>query len=118
VCELRGHQALDLRPTDISAAAQTGNDPDCVACSNYFSSFLGNVAGNLALTLGARGGLYVGGGVVPLLGHAFNASLFRQRFEDKGRYREYLSAIPTWIITASTPTLMGASRALDLLPAD
>ena len=118
VCELEGRTALSLSPGEVTAAAKTGINPDCVASVNYFSSFLGNVAGNLALTLGARGGLYVGGGVVPLLGRAFNTSLFRQRFEDKGRFKDYLAAIPTWIITATTPALMGASRALDLMPAE
>ncbi|MFZ4481880.1 MAG: glucokinase [Rhodoferax sp.] len=118
VCELEGRAALDLQPADVSAAAQAGTNQDCVASINCFSSFLGNVAGNLALTLGAHGGLYVGGGVVPALGAAFNAILFRQRFEDKGRFRDYLAAIPTWIITAPTPALLGVSRALDLMQAD
>jgi glucokinase len=118
VCELDGRMALNFSPSDVSAVAKAGTNPDCVASVNYFSSFLGNVAGNLALTLGARGGVYVGGGVVPLLGQAFNALLFRQRFEDKGRFKDYLAPIPTWIITASTPALIGVSRALDLMPAD
>jgi len=115
VCERDGRDALDLNPSDITTAAQAGSNPDCVASADYFASFLGNVAGNLALTLGARGGLYIGGGVVPLLGEAFNAALFRQRFEEKGRFQDYLQAIPTWLITASTPALVGASRALDLM---
>ncbi len=118
VCELDGRAPLDLSPSDISAAARNGTNPDCVAGVDHFTSFLGNVAGNLALTLGALGGLYIGGGVVPRLGAAFNAKLFRQRFEDKGRYRDYLSAIPSWIITAQAPALLGASLALDRLPPD
>jgi glucokinase len=115
VCELHGHTAQNISPADVTAAAKSGADPDCVNSANYFSSFLGNVSGNLALTLGARGGLYIGGGVVPQLGAAFNASLFRQRFEAKGRFIEYLKTIPTLVIKASTPALIGASRALDLL---
>jgi glucokinase len=116
VCELGGHVAKNFGPADVTDAAIAGADQQSVNTANFFTSFLGNVAGNLALTLGARGGLYIGGGVVPLLGNAFNASLFRQRFEEKGRFNSYLASIPTWIITASTPALIGASRALDLLP--
>lgn len=117
ICEIDGRSPLELSPADVTAAAKTGANADCLASAHYFASFLGNVAGNLALTLGARGGLYVGGGVVPQLGQAFNASLFRQRFEEKGRFRDYLAPIPTWIITASTPALIGASRALDRIAA-
>ena len=47
---------------------------------------LGTIASNLALTLGARGGVYIGGGIVPRLGNRFDASGFRQRFESKGRF--------------------------------
>ena len=114
-CELHGRTARNLTPTEVSAAAIDASDPDCIDSAHHFVAFLGTVAGNLALTLGARGGLYIGGGVVPRLGTAFNGALFRQRFEDKGRYLDYLRAIPCWIITASTPALLGASRALDLL---
>ena len=116
VCELDGHVAQSLSPADVTDAALAGGDSDCVKTAKFFTSFLGNVAGNLTLTLGARGGLYIGGGIVPLLGEAFDATLFRQRFEEKGRFKDYLSSIPSWIITASTPALVGASRALDLIP--
>ena len=117
-CELHGRTARNLTPAEVSAAALDASDPDCIASAHHFVAFLGTTAGNLALTLGALGGLYIGGGVVPRLGAAFNAGLFRQRFEDKGRYQDYLRAIPCWIITASAPALLGASRALDLLATD
>ena len=82
-----------------------------------FGAFLGSVAGNLALTLGALGGVYIGGGIVPRLGTAFDALPFRERFEDKGRFRGYLQNIPTFVITAPAPALYGAARALDALDA-
>ena len=74
---------------------------------------LGTVAANLAVTLGAQGGVYIGGGVVPRLGAYFAASPFRARFERKGRFSAYTAQIPTWLITASTPALLGASSILD-----
>jgi glucokinase len=74
------------------------------------------VAGNLALTLGARGGVYVGGGIVPRLGDWFDRSPFRERFEGKGRFQSYLAGIPVWVITSQqSPALMGAARALEHL---
>ena len=117
-CAIHGRTARNLTPAEVSAAALDASDPDCIASAHHFVAFLGTTAGNLALTLGALGGLYIGGGVVPRLGAAFNEALFRQRFDDKGRYQDYLRAIPCWIITASAPALLGASRALDLLVAD
>ena len=67
-----------------------------------------------ALTLGARGGVYVGGGIVPALGAYFARSGFRARFEAKGRFRDYLAAIPTWVIHATvSPAFVGVARALD-----
>ena len=80
---------------------------------DLFCAFLGTAAGNLALTLGARGGVYVGGGIVPRLGERFDRSPFRARFEDKGRFAGYLAAVPVFVIrTPTSPALLGASRAL------
>lgn len=115
VCEVNGNQPQDLQPQDVTRAAIAGVDAACSQTAKLFSSFLGNVAGNLALTLGTRGGVYVGGGIVPQMGKSFDAAVFRQKFEDKGRFAEYLRPIPTWLITAATPALVGASRALDVL---
>jgi glucokinase len=65
------------------------------------------VAGDVALTLGALGGVYIGGGIVPRYRAAFVRSGFRHRFEAMGRYADYMSAIPTWMIAAQYPTLTG-----------
>ena len=116
LCQLDGALPAPLQPTDVSTAALNASDAHCVQAVSLFASLLGNVAGNLALTLGARGGIYLGGGVLPRLGPAFDAALFRRRFEDKGRFAAYLAAVPTWLITAATPALTGAARALDTLP--
>ena len=63
-----------------------------------------------------RGGVYIGGGIVPRLGASFDAAIFRRQFEGKGRFADYLKAVPTSVITAATPALIGASSALDLMP--
>lgn len=100
-------------PADVIAQALPGSIAhEAVA---LFCGFLGSVAGNLALTLGARGGVYIGGGIVPRLGESFKDSPFRQRFEAKGRFSSYLRPIPTWVIHSPvSPALEGASQALSL----
>jgi glucokinase len=70
------------------------------------------VAANLAVTLGATGGIYIGGGVVPRLGDYFAASPFRARFEKKGRFSAFTAQIPTMLISAPYPALVGASAIL------
>jgi glucokinase len=98
----------------VSDAALQGGHPQAREALALFCAMLGSVAGNLALTLGARGGVYVGGGIVPRLGAWFDSSPFRERFETKGRFQPYLAALPVWVITAPrSPALMGAARALD-----
>lgn len=95
-----------LRAEEISARALAG---DALASETLETSFrfLGTVAGNLALTYGAFGGVYIGGGVVPRHVGSFVGSGFRAAFEAKGRYREYLAAIPVFVITAPQPALAG-----------
>ncbi len=116
VCTLDGETARPLTPAEVTThalARDAAHDAQCAQALATFASLLGNVAGNLALTLGARGGVFIGGGIVPRLGVRFDELPFRARFEDKGRFRSYVAAIPTWVITAEAPALGGAARALD-----
>ena len=114
LCAIAGRRAEPLDAAAITSRALQGSDAGCVETVERFFAFLGSVAGNLALTLGARGGVYVGGGIVPQLGDWIDRSRFRERFEAKGRFRAYLAAIPTWLVTdSSTAALRGANRALD-----
>ncbi len=102
-----------VTPAWITSRALAG-DALCEATMRTFCAMLGTAAGNLALTLGARGGIYVGGGIVPRLGAWFDQTPFRLRFESKGRFDEYLTRIPTYVIAGSTrdPALIGAAYAL------
>ena len=101
----------------ITQQALTGTDADCLRTVNTFCGVLGAVAGNVALTLGATGGMYIGGGIVPRLGHLFAASPFRARFETKGRLSAYLERIPTFLITEQYPAFLGVSAILSEQPA-
>lgn len=100
-------------PAEVIRLSQQENEAWACAAVDLFCDWLGSVAGDLALTLGARGGVYVGGGILPRIKNQFERSAFRQRFEAKGRFQPYLQNIPTWLIDApSSPALLGASRAL------
>lgn len=113
IVRLAGEPERELTSAEISSRGLAGTCPLCVDTLHTFCAMLGTVAGDLALTLGARGGVYVGGGIVPRLGGFFGASAFRQRFEQKGRFAAYLANIPTYVIVAPYPALLGAARALE-----
>lgn len=113
LCELRSSVPKVLTASEISHWGRLGQDPFCREAMDVFSAFLGTVAADLALTLGARGGVYLGGGILPQWGDYFHTSPFRTRFESKGRYSNYLAAIPTWVIHAPWPGILGAARALN-----
>ncbi len=99
-------------PGEITARALAGTDAVALEALSMFCALLGGAAGDLALTFGARGGVYIGGGIVRRLGDFLATSAFRARFEDKGRFRDYLSAIPTEVITVENPALRGLAAML------
>ncbi|MBI3731532.1 MAG: glucokinase [Burkholderiales bacterium] len=105
----RGLAATPLDAASISEAALNGSDRLAKDTLDMFCGMLGCVAGNLAITLGARGGVFIGGGIVPKLGNYFNESSFRKRFESKGRFSSYMSNIPSYVIDAPYSALTGAS---------
>lgn len=116
-CDLAGLPIQDLGAPEILAQGRESAGGPCADAVELFCGFLGGVAGNLALTLGARGGVYIGGGIAPRLLDVLARSTFRERFEGKGRFGDYLRAIPTFVIDSPTsPALLGAARALDELP--
>lgn len=100
--------------SEAIVSAALGGDARCAATVEMFCQLLGTVAGNLCVTLGARGGVFIGGGIVPALGDRFDESGFRARFEQKGRFADYVREVPTWVITARNPALRGAARAFPL----
>tara|TARA_R110002110_G_scaffold70800_2_gene189522 strand:- start:11192 stop:12211 length:1020 start_codon:yes stop_codon:yes gene_type:complete len=110
-----GEDTAPLTAPEIARRALKGDCPVCVEAVRLFCGWLGAVAGNLALTIGARGGIYIGGGIVPgWLAAApglFDESLFRARFEAKGRFRSYLEQIPVFVIRRADPALLGLARA-------
>ncbi len=112
LARVRGLPEPERDAATITQLALADTDSLCADTLAMFCALLGSTAGNLALTLGAQGGVFIGGGIVPQLGDYFDRSDFRARFEAKGRFAGYLSAIPTWLITAGNPALTGAAVAL------
>lgn len=111
--EVKGLSARPLSPQTISSRARAGQCPICRQTVDVFCAMLGTVAADLALTLGALGGVFIAGGIVPKFGPLFQRSPFRRRFESKGRFSTYLAAIPTWVITHRNPGLLGLAYLID-----
>jgi len=113
VCALEGVVPKVLTPPEITRRAREGSCPLCLEALSMFCAMFGTLAGNLVLTLGAVGGYYIGGGIVPGLGSFFTTSHFRDRFEDKGRFADYLSRVPTFVIRSKLPAFVGLATAFD-----
>lgn len=121
VAALEGTSPPELSTARIVEAGladpAAGGDPLCARVLDHFCAMLGGVAGDVVLTLGARGGLYIGGGIVPRLGDFFAHSRFRERMLGKGRYEAYLAAVPVAVVTDTLAALSGASLVLEQVAA-
>jgi glucokinase len=95
---------------EITNAALDESCPFCREALDMFCAMLGTIAGNTALTFGARGGVYIAGGIAPRLTRYLARSEFRTRFESKGRFRSYVSAISTSVIIHPEPAFVGLSE--------
>jgi glucokinase len=109
LAELDGHELGIDAPAEVTRRARAGHCRYCRAALERFSGLLGAAAGDLALMLCARGGVYIGGGLVKRLGDLFDAELFRASFLAKGRLEDFLSAVPTYLMTRRNPGLLGAA---------
>jgi len=113
------YQALEevsgRRPASLSAAQVVANatngDAGCTAALTMFCSIFGSVAGDVALVHGARGGVYIAGGIAQKIEGFLAQSPFRSRFEDKGRLSHYVKPIPTALIANNDAALLGAAHA-------
>jgi glucokinase len=112
LAHIAGKPPLPLAATAITARGLSGECAECAQALEAFCGILGGIAANLAVTLGAFGGIYIGGSIVPRLGAYFDASPFRRRFESKGRFSSYVASIPTYVITADNATFVGVAAIL------
>jgi glucokinase len=112
ICQLNGTEHEALTAAQVSERGLAASDVACEEALDRMCRLLGSAAANLALTLGARGGIYIGGGVIGRLGDYFARSGFRAAFEAKGRFASYMQRIPTYVIRAEQPALIGCAMAL------
>jgi len=105
-------QAPARTAAEIVSCALEDNDTLCLEVLECFAGMLGGASANLAVTLGAFGGIFIGGGIVPRIAPWFATSPFRARFEAKGRFTDYLAQIPTYVIMTPNPALRGVSTIL------
>ncbi|SUW62787.1 Glucokinase [Buttiauxella agrestis] len=107
-----GREPENYKPKDITEKALEDSCTDCRRALSLFCVIMGRFGGNLALTLGTFGGVYIAGGIVPRFLEFFKASGFRGGFEDKGRFKEYVQSIPVYLIVHDQPGLLGAGAHL------
>jgi glucokinase len=106
--EIAGLDPGPRQPEDITAGAAAG-DRRCMRTIDVFCAVFGAIAGDVVLTLGAWDGVYLSGGLVPLLLPELQHSGFRQRFEGKGRYAPAMAQVPTLAVLHPQPGLLGAA---------
>ena len=112
---IHGEHRTQLSAKEIFANGGEGGDPRAAEAIQMFFEILGQVAGDLALTMGAVDGVYIAGGIAKRYPELLQNSGFRRAFENKGRYRSYMERIPTLLITHDEPGLLGSSScALEL----
>jgi glucokinase len=111
ICALDNCAVTMTTPAQITQHGLGNTDKQSRAALEMFCAMLGTSASNLVLTLGATGGVYIGGGIVPRLKGFFAQSAFRQRFEEKGRYANYLAPIPAYVIHSELPAFVGLAHA-------
>ena len=110
LAEIDGRETHIDDPAQITEEALADRNSHCGATLARFCAILGAVAGDIALTTGARGGVFIAGGIAPRILPFLKASPFRERFERKGRFQEYMQAIPTHVILHKHAALLGAAR--------
>jgi glucokinase len=107
IAAVEGTAMPPRQAAEIIAEALSGGCRLSLATLDCFCAMLGTTAGNLALTFGARGGVYMAGGILPRFVKFLAASDFRDRFEAKGRFESYLAPIPVYVIVHPDPAFVG-----------
>ncbi|SMF04908.1 glucokinase [Alteromonadaceae bacterium Bs31] len=109
MCDVNGAEPRSLEPKNVTAEGVSGEDQNCRQTLDVFCSFIGSLAGNIALTYGAKGGVYLGGGVLPRIADFLKASDFNQRFSDKGVMSKYVKDIPVDLISHPHLAILGSA---------
>ena len=113
LCAIEGTQRASLQANEITAAAIDGSIPIAGKTVDMFCAVLGRVAGDAVLGTGARGGVVLGGGILPKIRDIFLASTFTEKFLNKGRMQSYIAPVPVKLIVAQSAALYGAAATLE-----
>ena len=109
LCELRGSPARLLTPAEVTGAALAASDVAAVEALHVFCGLLGSFVGDLVLLYGARGGVYLAGGILPQIQPFLLASSFAERYFNKGVMRAYLQQVPVRLIEHGQLGVIGAA---------
>ena len=112
LCAIEGAQRVSLQANEITKAAIDESYPIAIKAVDMFCSVLGAVTGDAVLSTGARGGVVLGGGILPKIKDVFLNSDFEQKFLNKGRMRGYVETVPIKLIVAEGAALYGAAASL------
>ncbi|MEO7066075.1 MAG: glucokinase [Rhodanobacter sp.] len=107
--ELRGQATPLSTPAEITGAAQADGDPAAVEALEIFCGLLGSFVGDLVLLYGARGGVYLAGGILPQVQSFLLTSTFAERYFNKGVMRPYLQQVPVRLIEHGRLGVIGAA---------
>ncbi|MBB4123109.1 glucokinase [Martelella radicis] len=107
ICAADGIEAKPYEPKDVSHAGLDGSDPQAVETLSLFSTYLGRIAGDMAMVFMARGGVYLAGGISQKILPALKKPEFRAAFEDKAPHNALMQAIPTYVVTHPLAALAG-----------
>jgi glucokinase len=113
LCVISGGKPAARTPEQITAMGLSREDPNCEETLRIFCGILGNFAGDVALMTGARGGVYIGGGVVRKFESVLTSGEFVRRFCDKGAMSAYVSEIPVYAVNSELTALLGAAVLLE-----
>lgn len=113
LCEHEQQTASASSPADVLNSALDNRDAVAVQTMDRFCLTLGRVVGNDVLILGAQGGVYLCGGILPRMVDFLLNSGFREALENKGRFSEYMQQIPVWLNVCEQPGLLGSAAALN-----
>jgi len=114
ICEIKGSANNFDSAAEITAAAIAGDDDMAILAMETFCQVLGAVTGDLVLAQGARGGVYLCGGIPPRIKALIKQSGFCSAMSDKGRFKQYLQQVPVWLCDAKYPGLIGSAAALKI----
>ena len=109
IAKLDGAEAEPLLPNDVLTRGLSRSDAIAEEALALFIAWLGRFAGDAALMVGARGGVYIGGGLAPRMVDALSTGLFRRSFDEKGQMKGFLEPIPVYVILAKFAALKGAA---------